>query len=166
MSRSGYSDDCTGWALIRWRGAVQQAVRGRRGQAFLRELIAALDALPEPRLAAGVLMTRDGCYCALGAVGHARCMDLTRIDPDDREAVAQAFGVSAALAAEIMDVNDVEGLPELVTFNFEVCGPMRPWESHTQLRWSTNERSGSIRWKRMRAWAVAHLKMPDAGIQP
>jgi hypothetical protein len=37
MSRSGYSDDLENWSLIRWRGAVASAIRGRRGQAFLRE---------------------------------------------------------------------------------------------------------------------------------
>lgn len=26
MSRSGYVDDCDVWALIRWRGAVKQAI--------------------------------------------------------------------------------------------------------------------------------------------
>jgi len=47
MSRSGYSDDCDDqWSLICWRGAVKSAIRGKRGQAFLKEMLAALDALP------------------------------------------------------------------------------------------------------------------------
>jgi hypothetical protein len=46
MSRSGYSDDHSEWDLIRWRGAVASAIRGKRGQAFLRELLVALDAMP------------------------------------------------------------------------------------------------------------------------
>jgi hypothetical protein len=45
MSRSGYSDDCSGRELVLWRGAVASALRGRRGQAFLRELVDALDAV-------------------------------------------------------------------------------------------------------------------------
>lgn len=32
MSRCGYSDDYDQWALIRWRGAVESAIRGKRGQ--------------------------------------------------------------------------------------------------------------------------------------
>jgi hypothetical protein len=38
MSRSGYSDawDDDTWAIIRWRGAVKQAMNGARGQAFKR----------------------------------------------------------------------------------------------------------------------------------
>lgn len=50
MSRSGYTEDCDGWDLIRWRGAVASAIRGKRGQAFLREALAALDAMPEKQL--------------------------------------------------------------------------------------------------------------------
>ena len=57
MSRSGYVDDmCDQWAMIRYRGAVRSAIRGRRGQAFLREMLAALDAMPEKRLTAGALV--------------------------------------------------------------------------------------------------------------
>ena len=161
MSRSGYSDDCDGWALIRWRGAVKQAITGARGQAMLRELVQALDALPEKRLAAGSLVTADGDYCALGALGRARGLDLAQIDPEDRGSVAEAFGVAMALAAEIMYLNDEEGPQEQTAFNFVVCGPMRPWESHTQLRWKRNERAGAVRWSMMRQWALANLKTPN-----
>lgn len=158
MSRSGYSDDCDGWALIRWRGAVTKAIRGQRGQAMLRELVHALDALPERRLAVGSLVTAEGGYCTLGALGRSRGIDLASIDPDDREAVAKAFGVAEALAAEIMHMNDEQGPQEQVPFNVLVCGPMRPWESHTQLRWKQNQQAGAVRWRKMRAWAVANLK--------
>lgn len=163
MSRSGYSDDCDGWALIRWRGAVTQAIRGQRGQAMLSELVKALDALPEKRLASGSLVTADGDYCTLGALGRARGMDLAPIDPEDREAVAKAFGVAEALAAEVMYLNDEGVMDEQRAVNFEVCGPMRKFESHTQLRWVTTPNAGRIRWEQMRAWAVANLKTPNDG---
>ena len=29
MSRSGYTDECDGWELVRWRGAVNSAIRGK-----------------------------------------------------------------------------------------------------------------------------------------
>jgi len=41
MSRSGYSDDCEGSELAMWRGQVASAKRGKRGQRFFRELVAA-----------------------------------------------------------------------------------------------------------------------------
>ena len=105
--RSGYSDDCEGTELNLWRGAVRSAIRGARGQKFLRELVAALDALPEKILiqhefAAG------GAVCALGAVARARRMNVSELstDPQDRDEVAGVFGIAPALAAEIMFEND------------------------------------------------------------
>lgn len=105
MSRSGYSDDIDGWQLIRWRGAVASAIRGKRGQAFLAEMLAALDALPEPKLIAQEL-EEDGAVCAIGAVGRKRGLDMEAMDPYDHESVAAVFGIPHALACEIMWEND------------------------------------------------------------
>ena len=105
MSRSGYTDDCEGWDLIRWRGAVNSAIKGARGQAFLKEMLTALDAMPEKKLIAGELAEGDA-VCALGAVGKARGVAMDGIDPEDRERVARAFGIAEALAAEIVFEND------------------------------------------------------------
>ena len=111
MNRSGYNDDCDGWALIRWRGAVKSAMRGKRGQAFLRELLVALDALPQKRLIKDDLEV-SGEYCALGAVGRLRGMDMSKINIDYREEIATAFGIAEAMAAEIMFWNDDVSTPE------------------------------------------------------
>ena len=106
MSRSGYSDDGDDqWGLIRWRGAVRSAMRGKRGQAFARELIAALDALPEKRLIAHDLI-KDGEVCAIGAVGLARGDDMSDLNPDFSEGVADHFGIARALVCEIEHIND------------------------------------------------------------
>lgn len=107
MSRSGYSEegDYDQWQNIRWRGAVTSAFRGRRGQEFLREMMVALDALPEKRLVERELEA-DGQVCALGAVGRARGLDMSRIDPEDHDTVAGKFGVAHAMACEIMYYND------------------------------------------------------------
>lgn len=105
MSRSGYDDCCDGWQLIRWRGAVASAIKGKRGQEFLYEMLQALAALPERKLIAGEL-EEDGAVCALGAVGKARGLDMSGLDPYDRETVAAFFGIPHALACEIMWEND------------------------------------------------------------
>ena len=163
MSRSGYTDECDGWALIRWRGAVQSAIRGKRGQALLVEMVRALDAMPDKRLVSGSLVTEDGDCCALGAVGLARGMaDLAQIDPDDREAVARAFGIAEAMAAEIMDVNDDNGYDWIYT-EVEICGPLRRWDSRNQLFRVPSPHADVARWVRMRAWAADHIKK---GSQP
>ena len=106
MSRSEYSDECNGWELIRWRGAVMSAIRGQRGQALLRELLTALDVMPVKALYPGELATPTGEYCALGVLGAARGMNLAALDPEDTQTVAVQFGVSNALVREIVFIND------------------------------------------------------------
>lgn len=110
MSRSGYNDCCDieQWDLIRWRGAVASAIRGKRGQAFLKEMLAAMDALPEKRLITGELQDAydPNAVCALGAVGLARGQDMSQIDPEEHEEVAAEFDVAHAMACEILWEND------------------------------------------------------------
>lgn len=108
MSRSGYHD-CDGdqWTLIRWRGAVSSAINGKRGQAFLKEMLQALDEMPVKELYSGELEI-DGRYCALGVLGKKRGLDLGAIDPQDSTTVAGKFGIADALAREIVWVNDDE----------------------------------------------------------
>lgn len=135
MSRHGYSDDCDDqWALIRWRGAVASAIRGRRGQAFLRELLTALDALPEKRLIARELV-QDGQVCAIGSVALLRGLDVSALDPEDPDAIAAAFGISAKLVQEIEYENDEYG------------------------RRGPDENAG--RFERVRKWVVQQIK-PEA----
>jgi hypothetical protein len=130
MSRSGYSDDCGGWDLICWRGAVKSALRGKRGQAFLIELRDALDAMPAKRLIADTLEA-EGEFCTIGVVGAKRGMDMASLDPDDREAVGEAFGISPSMASEIVFMND-EG----------------SWQAETPEQ----------RWARMRKWVESNIK--------
>lgn len=118
MSRSGYTDDMDDqWAHIRWRGVVASAMRGKRGQAFLKEMLAALDAMPVKRLIAHELAVPLKCrcswcqeqvasVCAIGAVGRARGMDMSKLDPDDYDTVAWQFGIASPLAQEIVFMND------------------------------------------------------------
>lgn len=106
MSRSGYdNDDYDSQMMNIWRGAVNSGINGKRGQAFLKEMLKAFDALPEPKLISNDLQRSDG-VCAIGAVGKARGKDMYEIDPEDHEAIAHIFGISHALACEIMFEND------------------------------------------------------------
>jgi len=106
VSRHGYSDECDDWALIRWRGAVESAIRGKRGQKLLTDMLAALDAMPEKRLIASELQTPKGEVCALGALGVFRRMAVDDLDPGNHEQLAAAFDVADALIREIEFVND------------------------------------------------------------
>jgi hypothetical protein len=108
MSRAGYDDsgDMDQWSLIMWRGAVTSALRGKRGQDFLREMLAAMDALPEKKLIKGDLVDKDGCACALGTVALARGADVSNVDPYDHEGIGPLFGIADAMAREVMWEND------------------------------------------------------------
>ena len=107
MSRSNYSDDCDGPEFYLWRGAVRSAIRGTRGQALLREMRDALDAMPVKELFADGLVAPDGGVCALGVVGERRGMtDLAALDPEDSACVAKRFGVAEALVRELAFEND------------------------------------------------------------
>jgi hypothetical protein len=140
MSRSGYCDDGDEWGLIRWRGAVASALRGKRGQAFLRELLTSLDALPAPRLIESALVTGEGC-CAMGAVAVARGQDVSKVDPFERDEVADAFGIAEAMAAEIAYVND-EG------------------------QWRHDNETPEERFARVRKWVVANIDVTADELDP
>lgn len=105
MSRSGYSEDCDGWSLIMYRGAVASATKGKRGQALLKELLGAMDAMENKRLVAWEL-EKDGEVCALGALGKARGIDMSKLDPEYTEQIATTFGIAPSLAREIVYMND------------------------------------------------------------
>jgi hypothetical protein len=134
MSRSGYSEDGEIWDFIKWRGRVASAIRGRRGQRLLLDLVNALDALPEKRLISEELILETGDVCALGAVGLKRGVLMWDVDPYDQETVAKAFDIAPCLAKEIAYINDEEG-------------------RHRQ--------TPEERWRRVRAWAVSQLQPTD-----
>ena len=130
MSRSGYSEDCENVGL--WRAAVQRAIDGKRGQAFLREMASALDAMPVKELVADDIVRDDQHVCAIGAVALARKVDVKDIDVTDRHAVAKTFGIAPALAAEIAFENDDD-------FGY-------------------GDRTPAERWQRMRAWVAKQIR--------
>ena len=128
MGRAQYSDDMDNdWELIKWRGQVASAIRGKRGQAFLQELLDALDAMPEKKLISGDLI-RGGEVCAIGSLGLKRGIDLTELDPEDYDSVASAFEVTHQLVREVEYMND-------------------------EMHYSDE----AERWQRMRKWVAAQI---------
>jgi hypothetical protein len=134
MSRSGYMDDYDGDGNqgYLYRGAVESALRGRRGQAFLKEMLEALDALPEPKLIAGELIEQDGAVCAMGAVAKKRSLDMKDVDPEDAEKVALTFGIAEAMAREIAFENDDD--------------------------WGASTETPEHRFQRMRKWVESQIR--------
>lgn len=138
MSRSGFTDDWDGenWEMIMAAGRYKSAVRGKRGQAFLRDLLTALDAMPVKELIEDELQV-DGGYCALGVLGAARGIDLSALDTYDHERLAKVFGISETLSRHVMYEND------------ESVG----WE-HNQ----TEQRRRQKRWLQVRGWVVSEIQ--------
>ena len=132
MSRSGYSDDYDTNLVNLWRANVDRALRGGRGQAFLRELLATLDAMPEKRLIAEELIV-EGEVCAMGAVGARRGLEMEGVDPEDTRRVGKMFEIAPAMAAELFYVNDE-------------AGPYSEEETSEQRFW------------RVRRWVVEQIK--------
>ncbi len=145
MSRSGYVDDCDDDLQFgRWRGVVASAIRGKRGQTILREMLAAMDAMPVKRLIAHELEAPDmipcshwGMFegtgvCAIGSVGKVRGVDMSKLDPEDYDSVAGTFDIAAPLAQEIVYMNDEGG-----------------WRETPEERFI-----------RMRKWIVSQIKTP------
>lgn len=115
MGRHGYCDDLDQRDLAMWRGRVASAIRGKRGQALLRDLRDALDAMPDKRLITEDLV-RDGEVCALGAVAIQRGIpNIGEFDPEDHDALAKLMNVASCLIQEIEYENDEgrwRGTPE------------------------------------------------------
>lgn len=136
MSRSGYTDDCDDYlALGRWKAQVNSAIRGKRGQSFFRNLVAALDAMPEKRLVTSVLQDPQGEVCVLGAaLKHAgkECPIMEDEDDFDSDWTAAQLDVATQLVQETVYMNDEGG-----------------WNETPEDRWA-----------RMRRWAARNLKEP------
>lgn len=169
MSRHGYNeydgDENTDLAMGRWRAQVASAMRGKRGQKFFVDLIAALDALPEKKLVAGHLETTEGEVCALGALGRYRQVNLPdpenpeEIDPEDEadwDWLGAAFNIAPQLAQETMYVND-EHEDQFAWYqrhgSYMPAGPLQDPDA--------------ARWRAVRCWAVRHLT-PETllGLEP
>ena len=133
MGRSGYTDDCDDpLDMGRWRAQVASAIRGKRGQAFLRDLLEALDNMPDKRLIAEDIVDENGCMCTLGVIGAKRGFDLDSLDPYEHEDLARKFNIAAQLVQEIEFEND-------------------------EAVWRGRE-DPEQRWKRMRDWVASHIR--------
>ena len=137
MSRHGYTDDCENVAM--WRGVIASATRGKRGQAFFRALLAALDGMAEKRLVVGELQDEDGSVCALGCLGKACGLDLGSVETEDWSALGELFDIAPQLAQEVMYVNDED-----------YRGRHSPEE----------------RWQVVRAWAARQIRGEPSGLSP
>lgn len=107
MSRSGYIDDCEYIGL--YRANVGRSLGSKRGQAFLKELAAAMDAMTVKELISGELVDDVGSCCAIGTVCRSRAVDVAEVDATCPKSVGELLGISKIMAAEIAYENDEAG---------------------------------------------------------
>ncbi len=112
MSRSGYSEDWDADYDVTnlYRGSVERAIKGKRGQAFLRSLKASLEGMAVKELAGHTWLDGDKA-CALGVAMRARGLTamIERADPDDTSVpinVAHHLNIAEAMARELVWIND------------------------------------------------------------
>ena len=99
MSRSNYIEDCDNeWEMICWRGAVASAIKGKRGLQMFRDMLSALDAMPEKRLIANSLEAGDG-VCALGCLARAKAIDVSRLEPGSARTSRESLWNSASIGS-------------------------------------------------------------------
>lgn len=136
MSRSGYSDDCDNLEL--WRATVDRAMKGKRGQKALQEIVEALDKMPEKKLIHESFTV--GGFCTLGVLAQHRNVDVSDLNPKekdgevwpvDRKTVSARLDIAPSMVAEIMFMND---------------------------EWWGGPETPEERWSRMRQWAQSHLE--------
>lgn len=136
MTRSGYCDDFDPGdnpVCLLWPSIVKRAIKGKRGQSFLRKLADAMDAMPEKVLIANDLVNEEGDCCTIGVFYKANDIP-TDVDIDDPEEVGARVNISRAMAAEIEYMND---------------------------EWVGSHEKPEDRWERMRKWVTNQLGEPN-----
>lgn len=105
-------EDFNNQAML-WEANQERSLRGRRGQAALRELESALLALPEKRLIADELENERGEVCAVGA--------LAKYKGHENPMIGDAFGDNDELSVNEGEIERVTvqlaeemGMPHLV----------------------------------------------------
>jgi len=165
MSRSGYTEDNDDqWALIRWRGAVKSAMRGKRGQAFLRELLAALDAMSVKRLIANDLVFDGDPATPYLPYEHEDIIVGGDVLVDGR-GNAVHIGEVCALGylgqARGLDMRDLDPEePEFVADAFGVNDKIIREIVYTNDEGAWGDETPEKRWIRVRAWVAAQIVAP------
>jgi hypothetical protein len=106
MKRNRYK-----WPLVKeeylaWQLEVAEAILSPAGQAFMQELVKALDAIPRKELIAGRLADNRGGCCALGTVCRSRGLDVSQVDHDNLEDISRFLDIPCQIVDEVVYLND------------------------------------------------------------
>ena len=151
MSRVVYNEDDPIIPYDFQERTVQNAIEGKRGQAALRLLIRALDAMPQKRIIDGWL-TKDGDVCTVGAMVMQR-----RIEAGDsrEKALGYLMGYQDELNRE--ESWDWADIATLASKQLNIARYMAFELVEITDEW-TIRMSPERRWQFVRDWAVRNLK--------
>ncbi len=91
-----------------WDANCRRSIRGKAGQAALREFESALLALPDKRLIHGSLTDDDGGVCAIACYAKHKGLDLSKFDPEyESDEVGIAAGMPKLVAWKVVALNDL-----------------------------------------------------------
>ena len=91
-----------------WDANCRRSLRGQVGQRELRELEAALLALPEKRLIHGALEDEAGGVCAIAAYAKHKGVDISQHDlEDESDEVGIQAGMPRLVAWKVVAMNDL-----------------------------------------------------------
>lgn len=109
-----------------WQANCRRSMKGKAGQQALRDLEAALLALPDKRLIHGSLVDDQGGVCAIAAYGKYKGVDLSKFDPEDSSnEVGIEAGMPRLVAWKVVELNDV-----LLDTVWEIAdGPLQRWSA-------------------------------------
>lgn len=170
--RIGYSEeeDYPGQFGL-WQANCQRSLKGRAGQTALRELEAALLALPDKRLIAGKMIDSDGEVCAIGALAKHKGRDLVaetraqlaeigidrdvdEIDGDDEmEEIGVELGMPRLVAWKVVELNDIQLEGRTLIQNE---GPYR-WPAEKPKEWVPI--TPEVRYEKVLAWVQRQLQI-------
>ena len=165
MSRAGYCDDFEdNLELGRWRAQVRSATRGKRGQKLLRDLLGALDAMPEKRLVSDVLevsATADEkraqswvkIFNDPSAADRYRECYVTKRPTEYREGDVCALGALGRVRG--LDMGDLDpDEPDGVAAAFDIASPLAREIVYMN---DDHHETPEQRWTRMRAWVASQI---------
>jgi hypothetical protein len=151
-----------------WQANCRRSLKGRKGQAALRRLEAALLAMPEKALRSGKLVANDGSVCAIGALARAEGKlpepepiygDFEDDDVDDTaEWATDHLDMPNLVAWKVVEQNDIQCDTKWVRLE----GPVRTaWEHDHKWPHGLYEIvpvPPEERYERVLAWVQAQLQ--------
>lgn len=175
MSRSGYSEeeDEPGQFAM-WRGQVASAIRGRRGQTLLREMLAAMDAMPVKRLIANSLREGRGIQVSViwdpeapslwgSYKGEYRAETITHcaaatyqggLPPEVSVCALGTVGEARGISMEDLDPEE----PKQVARAFDIAHQLASEIAYMNDEYGAHRETPEHRWVRMRAWVAENIR--------